>query len=262
MVITLFKKQYKNFINFLIHLHGLAELFGRMILASFTRPFYLRDTLDQMYAIGVRSLLIVLMTAGFTGMVLALQAGYEMAIFGAKMYVGTLISVSLVRELGPVLVSLVVAGRVGAGITAELGSMNVTEQIDAMRALGTNPIKKLAATRFKALVIMLPLLTIIGDMVGILGGLLIATSSLGISSSFFWATVVRAVTFNDIVTGTIKPLVFAMVIATVSCFMGLTAKGGTKGVGEATTQSVVISSILIFIFDFFITKLILSITWI
>ncbi|HPG37781.1 MAG TPA: ABC transporter permease [bacterium] len=261
MIKSVFQKQYNFIVNFLINLHGLVELFGRILVSMFTRPSYMRDTLDQMYAVGVRSLIIILMTAGFTGMVLSLQSGYEMAIYGAKMYVGTLVSVSLVRELGPVLVSLVVAGRVGAGITAELGSMNVTEQIDAMRALGTNPIKKLAATRFKALVIMLPLLTIIGDITGILGGLVIATTSLGISSSFYWTTVTRAITFNDIFTGTIKPVIFAMIIVTVSCFMGFKASGGTRGVGEATTQSVVVSSILIFIFDFFITKLLLSITW-
>ncbi len=255
------KDRLQAIIKFLIHLHGITELFGRTVFFTFTRPFYLRDTIDQMHSIGVRSLIIIIMTSGFTGMVLSLQSGYEMAIYGAKMYVGTLVSVSLVRELGPVLVSLVVAGRVGAGITAELGSMNVTEQLDAMRALGTNPIKKLSSTRFKAIIIMLPLLTVIGDMVGILGGLIVATTSLGISASFYWTTVVRAITFDDIITGVIKPFVFAMIIATISCYMGFSARGGTRGVGEATTQSVVVSSILIFIFDFFITKLIFAITW-
>lgn len=256
-------RQFKHTIsNFLIHLHGLSELFGRSLFMSFSRPFYFRDTIDQMHSIGVRSLVIILMTSGFTGMVLTLQSGYEMAIYGAKMYVGTLVSVSLVRELGPVLVSLVVAGRVGAGIAAELGSMKVTEQLDAMRALGTNPIRKLAATRLKALIIMLPVLTVIGDLVGILGGMLIAISSLGISMPFYWTTVTRALSFNDFITGLIKPFIFGITIAVVSCYMGFNAKGGTKGVGEATTQAVVVSSILIFVLDFFITKLILSITWI
>ena len=213
-----------------------------------------------MHSVGVNSLIIILMTSGFTGLVLALQSGYELAIYGAKMYVGTLLSVSLVRELGPVLVSLVVAGRVGAGIAAEIGSMAVTEQLDAMRALGTNPIKKLASTRFIAVTIMLPILTVIGDITGILGGLLIAVTNLGISSSFYWRTVIRELTFNDLLTGMFKPFVFAMTIATVSCYMGFTATGGTKGVGEATTRAVVVSSILIFVFDFFITKLILSVS--
>jgi phospholipid/cholesterol/gamma-HCH transport system permease protein len=237
----------------------MAEMFGRSILYLFTRPYYLRDTFEQMNVVGVRSLIIVLLTTAFTGMVLALQSGYEMAIYGAKMYVGTLLSVSLVRELGPVLVSLVVAGRVGAGIAAELGSMAVTEQIDAMRALGTNPIKKLASTRFIALVVMLPVLTIIGDITGILGGLVIAVSSLGISAPFYWTTVLRAMTFNDIFMGIIKPVIFAMAISTVSCYLGYTARGGTEGVGKATTRAVVYSSILIFALDFFVTKLFLTV---
>lgn len=213
-----------------------------------------------MHLTGVRSLPIVLLISGFTGMVLALQAGYEMAIYGAKMYVGSLISLSLIRELGPVLVAMVVAGRVGAGIAAELGSMSVTEQIDAMRALGTNPIKKLASTRLIAITIMLPILTIIGDLVGIVGGLVIAVSSLNISGSFYWSTILTAVRFEDFVIGLIKPFVFAMVISTIGCFMGFNARGGTKGVGEATTQAVVVSSILIFLLDFLITKFILTIS--
>jgi phospholipid/cholesterol/gamma-HCH transport system permease protein len=246
-------------IKFLIVLHGLAEMFGRSVIYLFKKPLYVRDTFEQMNVVGVRSLIIVLLTTAFTGMVLALQSGYEMAIYGAKMYVGTLLSVSLVRELGPVLVSLVVAGRVGAGIAAELGSMAVTEQIDAMRALGTNPIKKLASTRFISLVIMLPALTIIGDITGILGGLVIAGSSLGISAPFYWTTVIRALTFNDLFMGIIKPIIFAMAISTVSCYLGYTTRGGTEGVGKATTQAVVYSSILIFALDFLITKLFLTV---
>jgi phospholipid/cholesterol/gamma-HCH transport system permease protein len=245
--------------NFLIHLHGLAEMLGRSIGLIFTRPFYFSDMLEQMQIIGVGSLAIVLLTTAFTGMVLALQSGYEMAVYGAKMYVGTLLSVSLVRELGPVLVALVVAGRVGAGIAAELGSMTVTEQIDAMRALGTNPVKKLASTRFVALTIMLPILVIIGDLTGLLGGLVIATTNLGISAPFYWTTVLRSLTFSDIIMGTVKPVIFAMAISTVSCYMGFTARGGTKGVGDATTKAVVLSSILIFALDFFATKLFLAV---
>ena len=255
---TILKKLKNTFIRFLVHLHGLAELFGRSIGFLFKRPFYISDTFEQMHTIGVGSLAIVLLTTAFTGMVLALQSGYEMAVYGAKMYVGTLLSVSLVRELGPVLVALVVAGRVGAGITAELGSMTVTEQIDAMRALGTNPIKKLSCTRFIALVTMLPILVIIGDLTGVLGGLVIAVTNLGISAPFYWTTVIRSLTFNDLIMGIIKPVIFAMAISTVSCYMGFTASGGTKGVGDATTRSVVLSSILIFALDFFATNLFLA----
>lgn len=247
------------FFEFLKNLHDIFELFGQSIYFLFVRPYYISDTITQMHAIGVRSLPIVLLISAFTGMVLALQSGYEMAVYGAKMYVGSLISISLVRELGPVLIAMVVAGRVGSGIAAELGSMNVTEQIDAMRALGTNPIKKLASTRLVAITVMLPILTVIGDIVGIVGGLVIAVTNLNIPSEFYWNTVVTSVTFDDITAGIIKPFVFAMIIAVIGCHMGFNAKGGTQGVGEATTRSVVVSSILIFIFDFFITKFLIAI---
>ncbi len=253
------KRITRSIINFLVELHGLAEMFGQSVFFLFRRPFYFRDIMEQMHTIGVGSLGIVLLITGFTGMVLALQSGYEMAIYGAKMYVGTLIASALVRELGPVLVALVVAGRVGAGITAELGSMQVTEQIDAMRALGTNPVKKLASTRFLALFVMLPVLTVIGDITGILGALVIATSNLGISAPFYWSTVVNVIGFDDFWLGLVKPVVFAMAIAGVSCYKGFKASGGTKGVGDATTQSVVLSSVLIFTLDLIITKLFLSI---
>jgi phospholipid/cholesterol/gamma-HCH transport system permease protein len=246
--------------KFLFNLHGFSELFGRSLFNIFTKPFYFSEIISQMFSLGVRSLPIVLLTSGFTGLVLAMQSGYEMAIYGAKMYVGTLLSVSLVRELGPVLTALVVAGRVGAGITAELGSMQVTEQIDAMKALGTNPIKKLASTRMFAIVIMLPILTVIADVVGIFGGLVVAVTNLGISAPFYWTTVTRALTLNDFVSGLLKPFIFALTIANVSCYMGFTATGGTKGVGEATTRSVVVSSILIFFLDFLATKLLLSVS--
>lgn len=244
--------------SFLTHLHGLYEtfLYGWLYLCN--RPFYFKLIIAQMDAIGARSLSIVLLTSLFTGMVLALQSGYEMAIYGAKMYVGTLVSLSLVRELGPVLTALVVAGRVGAGISAELGSMKVTEQIDAMRALATNPLKKLVSTRLLAATIMVPVLTIIADAVGIFGGLIVSTSSLGISAPFYWTTVLRSVMYNDILLGLVKSIVFGMIIATVGCYMGLSTEGGTRGVGESTTRSVVLSSILIFICDYLITKLFLS----
>lgn len=245
--------------NFFIHLHGLFETFLHGWAYLFRRPFYIRAIFEQMDTIGVRSLTIVLLTSLFTGLVLALQSGYEMAIYGAKMYVGTLVSVSLIRELGPVLTALVVAGRVGAGMGAELGSMKVTEQIDAMQALATSPVKKLVSTRLVATTVMLPILTVIADAMGIIGGLIISVSSLGISAPFYWTTVLRSVTFTDILMGVTKPFIFGMVIATVGCHMGMTTTGGTRGVGEATTRSVVLSSILIFVTDFLITKLFFSI---
>lgn len=248
----------KSFTDFLSHVHGVAEMFGRSLGLIFLKPFYFREIIDQMYQIGVKSLSIVVMTSTFTGLVLALQFGHEMAVFGAKMYTGSVLSVSIVRELGPVIISLVVAGRVGAGITAELGSMAVTEQIDAMRALGTNPYKKLASTRFLALTVMLPILVAIGDMCGMIGGWIISVTTLGISTNFYWSLAVEYLFFSDLFAGLLKPFVFGMTIATVACYLGFTVKGGTKGVGEATTRSVVVSSILIFVLDFFITKVTLG----
>lgn len=239
-------------------MHDIAEMLGRSFLYIFIPPFYFRDIINQMYTIGVKSLVIVLMTSTFSGLVLSLQFGHEMAIFGAKMYTGSVLSVSIVRELGPVLISLVVAGRVGAGITAELGSMAVTEQIDAMRALGTNPYKKLAKPRLLALLIMLPILVAIGDMSAMLGGWLISVTELNISSSFFWSLSTQYLYLSDILSGMIKPVIFAIAISTVSCYLGFNVKGGTKGVGEATTKSVVLSSILIFFLDFLITRISLA----
>ncbi|MCR4439213.1 MAG: ABC transporter permease [bacterium] len=246
-------------LSFFVHLHGLFETFLQGWGGLFRPPFYGRAIIEQMDVIGVRSTVIVVLTAMFTGLVLALQSGYEMAIYGAKMYVGTLLSVSLVRELGPVLTALIVTGRVGSAMAAEIGSMAVTEQIDAMRALGTDPIKKLVTTRLVAATVMLPILTAIADAVGILGGLIVAVSALGISSSFYWVTVVRALTFDDLTMGIIKPILFGVLMATVGCYMGMSATGGTRGVGEATTKSVVLTSVLIFAVDFLFTKLFLAV---
>ncbi|MBC7185561.1 MAG: ABC transporter permease [Calditrichaeota bacterium] len=246
-------------LSLLVHLHGLFETFLQGWGGLLRRPFYGRAIIEQMDVIGVRSSGIVILTATFTGLVLALQSGYEMAIYGAKMYVGTLLSVSLVRELGPVLTALIVTGRVGSAMAAEIGSMAVTEQIDAMRALGTDPMKKLVTTRLVAATVMTPLLTAMADAVGILGGLVVAVSALGISGSFYWVTVVRALTFDDLTMGIIKPILFGMLMATVGCYMGMSATGGTRGVGEATTRSVVLTSVLIFAVDFLFTKLFLAV---
>lgn len=244
---------------FFAHLHGLFETFLNGWGGLFRRPLYGRAIIEQMDVIGVRSLAIVVLTSMFTGFVLALQSGYEMAIYGAKMYVGTLLSVSLVRELGPVLAALIVTGRVGSAMAAEIGSMAVTEQIDAMRALGTDPIKKLVTTRLVASTVMLPTLTAVADAVGILAGLVVAVSSLGISASFYWVTVVRALTMDDLVMGLAKPVLFGVLMATVGCYMGMSTTGGTRGVGESTTKAVVLTSVLIFAVDFLFTKLYLGV---
>ena len=223
----------------------------------FVRPFYIGETFDQMYSIGVQSLPIVALTSFFTGMILALQSGHEMAVFGAKMYIGTLVSLSLIRELGPVLTGVVIAGRVGAGIAAELGSMKVTEQIAAMRAMGTDPIKKLVTTRFLAGIVIIPALSVLAAGIGIFGGLFVANSTFGLTAQFYWKTVLEALTIEDLLMGIIKPFVFAVMIIWTACYAGLSTKGGTEGVGKSTTNSVVISSILILVGDYFVTQILI-----
>jgi phospholipid/cholesterol/gamma-HCH transport system permease protein len=238
----------------IIHTYRLSALLAASVRHIFSRPLYFKTIIEQMEQIGVRSLSIVLLTCFFTGMVLALQTGYQIARFGAKVYIGVVVALSIVRELGPVLTSLVVAGRVGAGIAAELGSMQVTEQIDAMRAMGTNPVKKLVTTRLIALVIMLPILTVLGDLIGIVGGMIVSLYSLGLDYSYYKSSTIQALALQDVFTGLVKPVVFAIIIATVGCYLGLNTTGGTQGVGKSTTLSVVTSSILIFLFDFILVK--------
>jgi phospholipid/cholesterol/gamma-HCH transport system permease protein len=245
---------------------GYFTLAWNAIRFIFARPFYGGDLIQQMDAIGVQSLGIVLITGFFTGMVLALQSSVQMQQFGATMYVGRLITASMIRELGPVLAGLMVAGRVGSGIAAQLGSMRVTEQIDALNTLGTDPIKKLVTPRVLAALIMLPVLTVINDFVGILGGNVIATLYLNLSSEVYWRTVWEQIALggftlryipNDFIQGLSKPFVFGGIIAITGCYFGLNTKGGTEGVGIATTRTVVTASIMILIIDYFMTQVIL-----
>ena len=244
------------------------SLAGRAIGFIFARPFYAQDVVQQMDEIGVKSLGIVLLTGFFTGMVLALQMSVQLQTFGATMYIGRLVSASMIRELGPVLAGLMVAGRVGSGIAAQLGSMRVTEQIDALNTLGTDPIKKLVTPRVLAALIMLPILTVINDFVGILGGNLIATLMVGIPTTAYWQTVWEQIasdgfTFhfipNDFIQGLLKPFVFGGIIAISGCYFGLNTTGGTEGVGQSTTRTVVLSSVLILITDYFLTQILLAI---
>ncbi len=226
------------------------------VLRRIIRPPYYGQTIwEQMDRIGVDSVVIVMLVGFFTGFVLAFQTGYAMMRFGAKIYIGGIVAVSLVRELGPVLIAMVFAGRVGAGITAELGAMQVSEQIDAMRALATDPLRKLVLTRIVAATLMLPVLVVIGDLVGIFGGMLVGVMSLGLTASFYKSSVINSLVFNDLFSGLIKPLVFGAMISGVACYYGLNTRGGTKGVGEAVTRTVVVSSVLIFLMDAVITKL-------
>ncbi len=240
-------------------IQNLSILIGRTVSAFFRPPFYWRDTWVQMDVIGVGSLIIVSLTGIFTGMVLALQSSVQLADFGASLFVGQLVSASVVRELGPVLTALMVAGRVGSGIAAELGSMRVSEQIDALEAMGTDPIKKLVKPRVQAGLVMLPVLTVITDTIAIFGGQLIAWLTLNQGFSTYWNSALNGLFFSDLFTGLAKPFVFGFIITIVACYMGLRTTGGTAGVGKSTTQAVVVASVLVLASDFFLTKLFIEI---
>jgi len=218
-------------------------------------PYRIGSWMKQMEQIGVRSLLVAGITATFTGMVLALQTAYSLPTLGVKFYVGTLVSKSVVRELGPVLTALIVGGRIGAGMTAEIGTMKVTEQIDALRSMAADPVKELVVPKLAATLLMLPVLTIIGDLLGILGGLLVAVSQLNVTAPFYLNQVFNTLLLSDVCSGIGKSFFFAYFIAIVGCYNGLHAQGGADGVGRATTNTVVYASILVLVSDFFLTKL-------
>lgn len=242
----------------ILQLQELTLLLLRVLRGLFRSPRYVGEVIQQMDVLGVGSLVIILLTGTFTGMVLALNSANTLQKFGVQSVTGTLVATSLIRELGPVLTALMLAGRVGSGIAAELGSMVVSEQIDAMRALGTDPVKKLVTPRIVALVAMTPVLTVICDLVGVLGGLAMATSLLHQASSVYLNSVQKAITFNEILGGLIKPVFFGFIIALIGCYKGMSTKGGTVGVGRATTQSVVVASILVIVSDFLLSKIIIS----
>jgi phospholipid/cholesterol/gamma-HCH transport system permease protein len=223
----------------------------------FVRPFEGELWLEQLFQLGVRSLTITNITLLFTGMVLAIQTAYSLAAYGGKAFVGDIVALSVVRELGPVLTALMVAGRVGAGITAELGSMAVTEQVDAMRALAANPVRKLVVPRVGALIIVMPVLTVLADTVALFGGLLMAVTEVGQTRAYYLSHVLDALTVRDISSGVGKTVFFGYFIGVIACYNGIHARGGADGVGKATTNTVVVSSISVIISDFFLTKLFL-----
>ncbi|HEY0160678.1 MAG TPA: ABC transporter permease [Thermoanaerobaculia bacterium] len=240
-----------------LYVGGLSELAGQT-LQQFRRGPLERPLLTaQLDQIGVRSLSIVIITSAFIGMVLALQTAYALADFGGKMFVGTIVSLSLVRELAPVMMSLMVGGRVGAGMAAELGTMKVTEQIDALRALATNPVRKLVVPRVVACTVMFPLLTVVAIALGIFGGMVIAVTSLHVGANEYLRSVIEAVRYNDLASGIGKTFFFGFSIALIACYNGLQTTGGADGVGRATTQTVVTGAITVLIMDFFLTKLFL-----
>jgi phospholipid/cholesterol/gamma-HCH transport system permease protein len=236
-----------------------------LVIAAFRSlgrgPYYRRDIIMQFEAIGIGSLTVVSLTGFFTGAALALQTGQTLDRFGARTLVGQLVSASMIRELGPVLTALMLAGRVGSGIAAELGSMAVTDQIHALRALGTDPVRKLVVPRILAVTCMAPVLTVIADAFAILAGWIISVTNLGVGSSTYWTAVQEGLYLGDVWQGLIKPVVLGFVIGTVGCHVGLRTSGGTQGVGRATTNSVVIASVLVIAVDFFLTPLLMEVLY-
>lgn len=241
----------------LMLLGGVTDLAVETVQQFLRGPMDREIVIAQFDQIGVRSISIVAITSLFIGMVLALQTAYSLADFGGSLFIGKVVSLSLIRELGPVLMALMVGGRVGAGIAAELGTMKVTEQIDALRALATNPVRKLVVPRVLATTIMMPLLTLLADFIGIIGGLIIAVGSLHLSSNFYIRSVIETVKYNDLASGVGKTFFFGFAIGLIACFNGLRTSGGADGVGRSTTATVVTASITVLILDFFLTKLFL-----
>jgi phospholipid/cholesterol/gamma-HCH transport system permease protein len=241
----------------LLEVQEYVRMLGKFARGLVTRPFYVRDVIDQFDSIGAGSLTVVLLTGLFTGMVLALQSGFTLDQFGARSMVGRLVSASMVKELGPVLTGLMVAGRVGSGIAAELGSMMVTDQIAALRALGTDPIRKLVVPRILAGIVMVPLLTIIATGVGMLGGWLVTWGILRVASTVYWNSVVDGLYIQDVWMALIKPVFLGFAIVSIGCHVGLRASGGTQGVGRATTNAVVVSSVSVIAVDYLVTQLLI-----
>ena len=245
----------KWWITFLYFLGGLSSLISQSFYQAIFPPYKKERIWEQVEKTGVESFPIVAIISLFIGIILALQTAYQMQRLGNEMYIANIVALSLVRELGPVITGLVVGGRNGAAITAEIGSMQVTEQIDALETLATNPIKYLVVPRFLAMCITLPLLTLYADAIGIFGGFLICTNKLGIPPQIYWQVTRDAVLFKDLFTGLVKTVFFGMIIAFVSCYEGFNVQGGAEGVGKATTRSVVETFILIIAADCFFTAL-------
>jgi phospholipid/cholesterol/gamma-HCH transport system permease protein len=250
---------YSRFKNFVYEIDQLTRFSVKLFLSMFGRPIYVSETLEQLYIVGVGSLFLVALTGIFAGQGLALQVNNEMAEMGSKFYLGRMMAISVVRELGPILAGLMIAARVAAGITAEIGSMKSSNQLDALIAFGIDPMRKLAAPRLIALIVMVPVLTIICDIIAILGGWMIAVLVANLPSSTYFSTVIDRLTFGNVFMGLIKPVVFAFIIAFISCYKGFTTQGGTKGVGRSTNESVMITSITILIVNFILTKIVWSI---
>ena len=243
---------------FLGHLGAITLMSLHTLRALFRRPFDLPNLVDQLDSVGIGSMSVTFLTAVFTGMVMALQFSIGLEPYGASLYTGALVSEGLVRELGPVLTALLVGGRVASGMAAELGSMAVTEQIDAIRVLGADPIKKLVLPRMLACLIAMPLLTLVADLVGCTGGMLVVMHEVGITARYYWEQVIDVIQIADLTHGLGKSVFFGYCIAIIGCYQGMTTRGGTAGVGRATTVTVVYVSISILAADWLLTNLFLA----
>jgi phospholipid/cholesterol/gamma-HCH transport system permease protein len=252
-----FRRRRDRFEGALEYIGGISDLAAQTVRGMVKGPLEANLVVAQFEQIGFRSLSIVILTSLFIGMVLALQTAYSLEEFGGKLFIGKVVSLSLIRELAPVMMSLMVGGRVGAGITAEIGTMKVTEQIDALRALATSPVRKLVVPKVMATTFMFPLLTVISCAVGILGGLFIAVGNLHLSANFYLRSVIETVKYNDLASGVGKTFFFGFFIGLIACFNGLRTTGGADGVGRATTMTVVTGAITVLVLDFFLTKIFL-----
>jgi len=257
-VLRLFDRWLKNAA---LEVQEYVRLVASAFRGFFTPPIYRHDIIEQFDVIGFGSLTVVLMTGLFTGAALALNSGQTLDQFGARPVVGRLVSASMVKELGPVLTGLMLTGRIGSGIAAELGSMMVTDQINALRALGTDPVRKLVVPRVLAGILMAPVLTVVSDFVGIVGGWIVANVQLQVTTGVYWSSVLKGLYMADIWLGLIKPFVLGFVIVTIACHVGLRTSGGTQGVGRATTLSVVAASVAVIAADFFVTKILFSVLY-
>jgi phospholipid/cholesterol/gamma-HCH transport system permease protein len=229
----------------------------RATIGIFRRPFYFRETIEQMDYMGTGSFLIVFLVSLFIGMALSLQISAELASLGLKMYTGKIVGVAIIREIGPVAIALVFAGRVGSGMASELGSMMLGHQVDILRVHGVNPIKRLVTPRIISAILMLPVLTIIGDAASLFGGYYISVFVSNQSGSFYWSQIKDIMDFDNIISGVTKPFIFGYLIACISCYTGLSARGGARGLRGATTTAVVISMIMIIVSDFMLTRILL-----
>jgi phospholipid/cholesterol/gamma-HCH transport system permease protein len=239
------------------HLGGVSQLVAQSFKVFFTTRLAVGEFVRQLSFIGNKSFSIVALIALFTGLVMALQLSVGLGRFGLKLYVGQVVGLAIFRELGPVLTALMIAARVGSGIAAELGSMVVTEQVLAIEAMGANPVQKLVVPRILATMIAAPLLTVMADAIGVLGGMLITVKEAGITPHFYIDQIRSSLVMDDFTSGIAKAFFFGFFVSVISCYQGLKTEGGTEGVGNATTKAVVISAITIFVSDFFLTKLII-----